>query len=126
MTNAVGVSAHNALRLLQAGLTPEEVEARMYPRGEPVRPLTALSDPTNVVMQEVSTMAQPTARGPVEIMGVTTRTNSSENRKCTGCLERIDVGVRYERVARIPGPKIESFHVMCFEYEFGKRELYGG
>lgn len=70
-------------------------------------------------------MAQPTARGPVEIMGVTTRTNTSDHRGCEGCTNRIDKGVRYERVARSPGPVIESFHEMCFEEEFGKRELYG-
>lgn len=70
-------------------------------------------------------MAQPTARGPVDIMGVTTRTNSSANRTCTSCVSKIDVGVRYERVARIPGPTIESYHRGCFEEEFGQRELYG-
>ncbi len=75
-------------------------------------------------------MAQPTARGPVDIMGVTTRTNSSTNRTCNSeaCKShrrRIAVGVRYERVARIPGPVIESYHRSCFEDEFGKRELYG-
>jgi hypothetical protein len=68
-------------------------------------------------------MAQP--RGPVEIMGVTTRTNGSPNRTCVGCVSKVDVGVKYERVARSPGPVIESYHVACFEDEFGERRLYG-
>lgn len=63
-------------------------------------------------------------RGPVEIMGVTTRTNTSEDRICSSCLGKIDVGVRYERVAR-DEQTIESHHVMCFEEEFGSRGLYG-
>lgn len=70
-------------------------------------------------------MAQPTARGPVDIMGVTTRTNTSDHRSCPSCLHKIDKGVRYERVARTPGPRIESYHRACFQEEFGQRELYG-
>lgn len=70
-------------------------------------------------------MAHPTTRGPVEIMGVTTRTNTSDHRSCSSCLHVIDRNVRYERVARKPGPTIESYHVACFEEEFGRRELYG-
>jgi len=69
-------------------------------------------------------MAQPTARGPVDIMGVTTRKNTSEHRRCESCTHKIDVGVRYERVARTT-QKIESYHSGCFEYEFGERRLYG-
>lgn len=64
-------------------------------------------------------------RGPVEIEGVTTRTNTSDDRQCSSCLEDVDVGVRYERVAR-KDQAIESYHLMCFEEEFGKRVLYGG
>lgn len=67
-------------------------------------------------------MAHP--RGPVEIKGVTTRTNESETRTCVSCVHRIDVGRQYERVARSEG-NIESYHVMCFTEEFGARELYG-
>ncbi len=69
-------------------------------------------------------MAHPTARGPVDILGVTTRTNTNEDRGCASCLQGIDVGVRYERVAR-DQVTIESYHVMCFEEEFGERRLYG-
>lgn len=63
-------------------------------------------------------------RGPVEIKGVTTRTNTDEDRTCVGCPNGIDVGVRYERVARVGGD-IESYHPVCFEEEFGERNLYG-
>jgi hypothetical protein len=70
-------------------------------------------------------MTQAHARGPVEIMGVTTRKNTSENRHCTGCKASVPVGAKYERVARSPGPVIESYHVHCFTNEFGRRELYG-
>lgn len=107
-----------ALRLLRQGYSPETVEGML----ERYTELTALSDPTNVRMKEVTTMAQP--RGPVEIMGVTTRTNTSANRNCASCLEPIDVGVRYERVARTT-QDIESYHRGCFGEEFGERELYG-
>jgi hypothetical protein len=69
-------------------------------------------------------MAQPTERGPVDIVGVTTRTNTSEERTCPSCTQRIDVGVRYERVAR-DQHTFESYHTGCFEYEFGERRLYG-
>jgi hypothetical protein len=69
-------------------------------------------------------MAQPTARGPVEIKGVTTRVSTTADRACPSCLHRIDIGVRYERVARLDGT-IESYHVRCFEDEFGERGLYG-
>lgn len=71
-------------------------------------------------------MAHP--RGPVEIMGVTTRTNSSASRYCASeaCpVPLVEVGKRYERVARSPGPVIESYHPQCFVDEFGERELYG-
>lgn len=69
-------------------------------------------------------MVQPTERGPVDIVGVTTRTNTSETRTCSSCIGRIDEGVRYERVAR-EEHTFESYHVACFEEEFGRRELYG-
>jgi hypothetical protein len=65
------------------------------------------------------------ARGPVEIKGVTTRVNTSTDRNCPSCLHQIDVGVRYERVAR-DETTIESYHVQCFVNEFGERRLYGG
>jgi hypothetical protein len=68
-------------------------------------------------------MAQP--RGPVDILGVTTRTNTSDTRTCSSCIARIDVGVHYERVAR-DEQTFESYHVGCFEEEFGERGLYGG
>lgn len=64
------------------------------------------------------------ARGAVEIVGVTTRHNTSETRTCMGCVQRIDIGVAYERVARTGGA-IESYHVACFEEEFGTRGNYG-
>lgn len=64
------------------------------------------------------------ARGAVEIMGVTTRHNTSEERTCVSCISRIDIGVAYERVARMNGD-IESYHLMCFEEEFGTRSNYG-
>lgn len=63
-------------------------------------------------------------RGAVEIMGVTTRENTSEKRVCVSCLHRIDLGRAYERVARLNGD-IESYHVGCFEEEFGTRSNYG-
>lgn len=65
-----------------------------------------------------------TARGPVEIMGVTTRTNTSWDRHCESCKQSIHKENQYERVARTDG-KIESYHVDCFVEEFGRRELYG-
>ena len=67
-------------------------------------------------------MARP--RGPVEIKGVTTRHNESDTRTCEGCVHRIDVGVRYERVMRAEG-NVESYHPVCFVEKFGTRELYG-
>lgn len=70
-------------------------------------------------------MAQPTARGPVDILGVTTRVNTSDDRDCPTCLRKIEVGVRYERVAR-DAHTIESYHVPCFAEDFGERRLYGG
>jgi hypothetical protein len=69
-------------------------------------------------------MAQPTERGPVDIAGVTTRTNTSKDRHCPSCMHKIEVGVRYERVAR-DQHTFESYHRGCFEEEFGRRELYG-
>jgi hypothetical protein len=127
MTNSEGQRAFEgdvalALRLLNEGYTPEEVETALEVRWLAARPPTALTDPNNVLMQEVTKMAQP--RGPIEIKGVTTRTNTSETRSCPSCLQKIDVGVRYERVAR-DEHTIECYHVMCFEEEFGARELYG-
>ena len=105
--------------LLSLGYSPEEAE-----RGA-VQGYTALTDPTNVLMKEVAPVGQPMhERGPVDIMGVTTRTNSSEHRRCEGCKSSIPVNVRYERVARLD-QRIESFHTLCFEDEFGLRELYG-
>lgn len=63
-------------------------------------------------------------RGAVEITGVTTRHNTSDTRTCMSCLMPVRVGVAYERVARTNGD-IESYHVACFEYEFGTRSNYG-
>lgn len=63
-------------------------------------------------------------RGAVEIMGVTTRENTSEKRACMACLHRIDLGRAYERVARLNGD-IESYHPPCFQSEFGARSNYG-
>lgn len=54
MTKAIGRAQRDALGLLLAGYTPEEVEqvlAGTLPH--PDEP-TALSDPTNVLMQEVN------------------------------------------------------------------------
>lgn len=64
-------------------------------------------------------------RGAVEIEGVTTRHNTSEKRTCVACLHRVSLGRAYERVARLDGT-IESYHVPCFEMEFGTRSNYGG
>jgi hypothetical protein len=69
-------------------------------------------------------MAHPTARGPVEIQGVTTRRNTTETRTCVCCLHHIRVDGEYERVMRLSGD-IESYHLRCFTDEFGARELYG-
>lgn len=63
-------------------------------------------------------------RGPVEIKGVTTRTNTSSDRRCEACSNPIDVGVLYERVARLDD-QIESYDQACFEDEFGPRQAYG-
>lgn len=71
-------------------------------------------------------MEQPT-RGPVDILGVTTRTNTSRNRWCTSeeCLvPLIETGKKYERVAR-DAHTFESYHPQCFVREFGERSLYG-
>jgi hypothetical protein len=122
MCQTVKEAQARALGLLEAGHTPEYVEWWLGQCTTGVHGRTALSDPTNVLMQEVTKMAQP--RGPIEIKGVTTRTNTSETRSCPSCLQKIDVGVRYERVAR-DEHTIESYHVACFEEEFGARELYG-
>jgi hypothetical protein len=62
--------------------------------------------------------------GAVAIKGVTTRHNTSEDRTCVACLHRVGVGRAYERVARLD-ERIESYHVMCFEEEFGARSNYG-
>jgi len=70
-------------------------------------------------------MAQP--RGPVDILGVTTRTNSSADRYCASeaCpVPLIEVGKTYERVAR-DEHTFESYHPACFGEEFGERRLYG-
>lgn len=69
-------------------------------------------------------MTQAHRRGPVEIKGVTTRQNTSPTRTCMCCLHRVGLGVAYERVAR-DEDHIESYHVACFESEFGARSLYG-
>lgn len=69
-------------------------------------------------------MTQAHERGPVDILGVTTRQCTTHGRVCLACLGRVDYGRSYERVARLDGA-IESYHVGCFESEFGKRELYG-
>lgn len=63
-------------------------------------------------------------RGPVDIKGVTTRTNESTLRVCVACVHPVAVGRRYERVARLTGD-IESYHEQCFEDEFGPRQAYG-
>jgi len=113
--------------LLSIGYSREEVEGVLSGTLPPPGGYTALTDPTNVLMREVAPVGQPThERGPVDIMGVTTRTNTSEHRTCRseGCLQRIAPGQRYERVARL-NQKIESYHTACFEDEFGPRELYG-
>lgn len=54
MTEPTGRARRDALGLLLAGYTPEEVEAILA--GEVAYPdaLTALTDPTNVLMQEVN------------------------------------------------------------------------
>lgn len=63
-------------------------------------------------------------RGPVEIKGVTTRTNTSGDRTCTACGWLILSGEQYERVARLDDT-IESYDPECFEEEFGPRQAYG-
>jgi hypothetical protein len=113
-----------ALGLLLAGLSPEEAERRLEGRLVQQEAPTALTDPTNVLMKEVGTMAHPAQRGPVDILGVTTRTNTSDTRTCMSCLKRIDKGRSYERVAR-DMHTFESYHTSCFAYEFGERRLYG-
>lgn len=64
------------------------------------------------------------ARGLVEIKGVTTRTNTREDRTCTADGRRIELHEDYERVARLDGT-IESYSLGCFVEEFGPREAYG-
>jgi hypothetical protein len=114
----------DALGLLLGGYSPEEVERILEGTLPHPDDRTALSDPTNVLMQEVTPMAQPTARGPVDIKGVTTRTNTSSTRTCEGCLRGVPLNAKYERVAR-DEQTIESYHVWCFADEFGERRLYG-
>lgn len=63
-------------------------------------------------------------RGPVDIKGVTTRTNTSHDRTCTACARIIPVGRLYERVARLDDT-IESYGQACFTEEFGPRQAYG-
>lgn len=63
-------------------------------------------------------------RGPVDIKGVTTRTNTSGDRTCTACGRIIPPGWQYERVARLDD-SIESYGQACFAEEFGPREAYG-
>lgn len=63
-------------------------------------------------------------RGPVDIKGVTTRTNTSDDRTCGACGKRVAVGQPYERVARLDDT-IESYDTKCFAEEFGPREAYG-
>lgn len=63
-------------------------------------------------------------RGAVEIMGVTTRNNTEEKRTCVACLHRVRINGAYERVKRLNGD-IESYHLGCFEGEFGTRSNYG-
>lgn len=115
------------LGLLLAGLSPEEAEAHLAGRLVQQEAHSALTDPINdPVMREVPAMAQPT-RGPVEILGVTTRTNTSNNRYCASeeCMVGlIEIGKRYERVAR-DEETIECYHPICFVNEFGERGLYG-
>lgn len=116
-----------ALGLLLAGLSPEQVEARLEGRLVQREAVTALSDPTNVLMKEVAAVTQAHERGPVDILGVTTRTNTSEDRRCASeeCPAwPILVGKTYERVAR-DEHTFESYHPECFVVEFGRRELYG-
>lgn len=121
-----GEARRYALSLLLAGLSPEEVETHLEGRLVQQAAPTALTDPTNVLMKEVGTMAQPTERGPVDIMGVTTRSNNVEGRarKCTACPDAIALHAPYERVMRLGG-KVEFYHPGCFESEFGERVLYG-
>lgn len=121
-----GMARGYALGLLLAGYSPEEAEVHLEGRLVQQEPRTALSDPTNVLMKEVPAMAQPT-RGPVEIMGVTTRFNNVEGRarRCTACPDAIALRAPYERVMRLGG-KVEFYHPQCFESEFGERVLYGG
>lgn len=112
------------LGLLLAGLSPEEVETHLAGRLVQQGPRTALSDPTNVMMKEVTSVAQPHERGPVEIKGVTTRVNHITNRTCAAGDGLIREFATYERVAR-DEHTIESYHVRCFRDEFGDRRLYG-
>lgn len=54
MTEAAGRAQRNALGLLLAGYTPEEVERVLEGTLPHPDAPTALSDPNNVLMQEVS------------------------------------------------------------------------
>lgn len=112
------------LGLLLAGLSPEEAEGHLEGRLVQQAAPTALTDPNNVLMKEVGTMTQAHERGPVEILGVTTRTNTTEGRTCEACHVFVLMGQKYERVARDENT-FESYHRDCFEVEFGRRELYG-
>lgn len=72
-------------------------------------------------------MAHPTARGPVDVKGVTTRINRSDDRWCHAHPDRehmLESGATYERVARLDG-RIESYTPECFAEEFGPRGAYG-
>lgn len=115
-----------ALGLLLAGLSPEQAEARLEGRLVQREAHTALTDPTNVMMKEVGTMAQP--RGAIDIKGVTTRHNQSDARHCVGNAHGLFSGIGadepYERVMLLDGT-VESYHPDCFAAKFGARGLYG-
>lgn len=119
-----GMARGYVLGLLLTGYSPEEAEAMLEGRLVQQEAPTALTDPTNVMMKEVVTMVQPTERGPVDILGVTTRTNTKATRTCECCLRIVKVGRPYERVAR-DQHTFQSYHPACFVDEFGRRELYG-
>lgn len=114
---------HYTLSLLLAGLSPEEVEDHLEGRLVQQEAPTALTDQTNVLMKEVVAVEHPT-RGPVDILGVTTRTNTSATRTCSSCFNPIPIGRSYERVAR-DQHTFESYDPACFVEEFGERGLYG-
>lgn len=89
--------------------------------GSPLRPLYRTEDPLFTRVIEDKDMK---TRGPVDIQGVTTRNNTSEDRHCEACKGPVWVGDDYERVARLGG-RIESYHEDCFIEEFGQRGAYG-